>query len=57
MDNENDIERFPEAQDDHRSAYDTALAEMRGGRKINHWIWYVLMERSYGCRRDPNSIV
>ena len=37
------LERFSEAQESHRfgSSYATALAEIRNGRKITHWIWYV----------------
>jgi uncharacterized protein (DUF1810 family) len=34
-----DLDRFVEAQ---ASSYDTALAELRSGRKRSHWIWYVL---------------
>lgn len=41
MDNENDIGRFLEAQADRWSGYDIALSEIRKGRKISHWIWYV----------------
>jgi uncharacterized protein (DUF1810 family) len=33
-----DLERFVEAQ---RSTYAAALAELRGGRKRSHWMWYV----------------
>jgi len=35
-----DLERFVVAQDTHGS-YDTALAELRRGRKTSHWMWYV----------------
>ena len=41
MDNENDIGRFLEAQADRWSGYDIALSEIRNGRKVSHWIWYV----------------
>ncbi len=34
-----DLERFVAAQRDH---FDHALAELRGGRKTSHWMWYVL---------------
>jgi len=34
-----DLDRFVEAQ---AGDYDTALAELRGGRKRTHWIWYIL---------------
>ncbi len=35
-----DLERFVRAQDD--GTYAAALAELRGGRKRGHWIWFVL---------------
>ncbi len=41
MDNENDIGRFLEPQADRWSGYDIALSEIRNGRKVSHWIWYV----------------
>ncbi len=36
------LERFHEAQASGRAGYDTALAEIRRGRKTSHWIWYIL---------------
>src|SRR4051812_45016021 len=36
-----DLERFRRAQDDVFAGFDSALAEMRGGQKQEHWIWYV----------------
>lgn len=33
-----DLERFLNAQE---SVYPTALAELRGGRKRTHWMWFV----------------
>lgn len=33
-----DLNRFVSAQD---GVYDRVLAELRGGRKRSHWIWYV----------------
>jgi uncharacterized protein (DUF1810 family) len=33
-----DLDRFVEAQ---AGDYDWALAEIRGGRKRSHWMWYV----------------
>lgn len=32
------LQRFIDAQ---RSVYDTALAELRAGRKRSHWMWFV----------------
>jgi uncharacterized protein (DUF1810 family) len=34
-----DLERFVHAQ---RGSHDQALAELRGGRKETHWMWFVL---------------
>ena len=34
-----DLDRFVEAQ---TSAYDTAIGELRAGRKRSHWIWFIL---------------
>ena len=36
-----DLQRFVDAQDDLRT-YDTALAELRAGRKRSHWMWFIL---------------
>jgi uncharacterized protein (DUF1810 family) len=33
-----DLDRFVRAQE---RTYETALAEIRGGRKRSHWMWYV----------------
>ena len=33
-----DLERFKKAQD---SDFDTAIQELRAGRKRSHWIWYI----------------
>jgi uncharacterized protein (DUF1810 family) len=33
-----DLERFVRAQS---ADYDRALAELRGGRKQSHWMWYI----------------
>ena len=35
-----DLDRFVQAQDAH-STYDTALQELRRGRKTSHWMWFV----------------
>jgi uncharacterized protein (DUF1810 family) len=35
------LERFRRAQSSQWAGYDTALAEMRAGRKSSHWIWYI----------------
>lgn len=36
--NTNSLERFVEAQE---RSYETALAEIRGGKKRTHWMWYI----------------
>ncbi len=36
-----DISRFLKAQDGKFDNYQTALAEIRNGRKESHWIWYI----------------
>jgi uncharacterized protein (DUF1810 family) len=35
-----DLERFVAAQDEHRT-YEAAVAELRSGRKLSHWMWFV----------------
>jgi uncharacterized protein (DUF1810 family) len=35
------LDRFTRAQDDPATGFDSALAELRSGRKRSHWIWYV----------------
>ena len=35
---EYDLERFRDA---HRDDYDTALQEIKEGRKQSHWMWYI----------------
>ena len=38
MDRTSDLQRFLDAQAD---AYETALTELRRGRKTSHWMWFV----------------
>ena len=40
MDTAPDLERFVRAQDAH-GTYDSALCELRAGRKTSHWMWFV----------------
>jgi uncharacterized protein (DUF1810 family) len=35
------LQRFHDAHADADSGYEAALAEMRSGRKHQHWIWYI----------------
>lgn len=45
MDDPFDLQRFVQAQDA-GSAYAGALAELRRGRKVGHWIWFVFPQVS-----------
>lgn len=36
-----DLERFRKAQERSCDNYETALTEIRRGRKNSHWIWYI----------------
>lgn len=40
MDDPYELQRFVAAQAD-LASYDRALAELRAGQKVGHWIWYV----------------
>ena len=46
-----DLERFVRAQAD---AYDGALGELRRGRKVGHWIWFIFPQL-LGLGRSPKS--
>ena len=46
-----DLERFVAAQDQ-GGAYETALAELRAGRKTSHWIWFIFPQIA-GLGRSP----
>ncbi len=41
VNDENNILRFVEAQENQWAGYDKALEEIRCGKKISHWIWYI----------------
>ena len=41
MIDKNDIARFIDAQDAKWDGYATALSEIKAGRKVSHWIWYI----------------
>ncbi|API59313.1 calpastatin [Tardibacter chloracetimidivorans] len=45
------LHRFTEAQE---QTYDTALAEIRGGRKQNHWIWFIFPQIA-GLGHSPTA--
>ena len=46
-----DLDRFLKAQ---ANDYDTALNELKAGRKRNHWIWYVFPQVA-GLGHSPTS--
>lgn len=53
--NAEDIERFVIAQGVEYAGYAQALAEIQGGRKYDHWIWYIFPQlralgRSHNAR-------
>ncbi|HEV3216392.1 MAG TPA: DUF1810 family protein [Vicinamibacterales bacterium] len=41
-----DLERFITAQDQPRSGFDSALAEVQRASKQGHWIWYIFPQLS-----------
>ena len=47
------LERFVEAQD-RDATYESALAEIRAGRKHSHWIWFVFPQLA-GLGLSPTS--
>ncbi|HWI85406.1 MAG TPA: DUF1810 domain-containing protein [Sphingomonas sp.] len=46
-----DLDRFLKAQEED---YDTALDELRSGRKRTHWIWYIFPQIA-GLGRSPTA--
>lgn len=46
-----DLQRFRDA---HQNSYQTALAEIKGGRKMSHWMWYIFPQIS-GLGRSSTS--
>lgn len=48
-----DLERFVAAQDE-GGTYETALAELRAGRKRSHWVWFVLPQL-VGLGQSPTA--
>lgn len=45
----NDLERFKKA---HELDFTTALAEIRNGRKVSHWMWYIFPQLAVFGRPD-----
>lgn len=48
-----DLERFVEAQDEH-GTYERAIAELRAGQKMSHWMWFVFPQFA-GLGQSPTS--
>lgn len=38
---ENTLKRFIDAQNSEYAGYATALNEVKSGKKVSHWIWYI----------------
>ena len=51
MSDPHNLDRFVQAQ---AEDYDTALAEIRRGRKLSHWMWYVFPQFA-GLGSSPMS--
>jgi uncharacterized protein (DUF1810 family) len=51
MTDPHDLTRFLEAQD---GIYETALAEIRAGRKVSHWMWFVFPQLA-GLGASPTA--
>lgn len=47
------VQRFLDAQ---KQDYETALAEIRAGRKQSHWIWYIFRLCDFFGVMPPQSI-
>ena len=46
-----DLQRFVDAQ---RGSYDSAVSELRAGRKTSHWMWFVFPQIA-GLGRSPTA--
>ncbi len=53
MDDSYDLQRFVDAQDAD-GTYERAVAELRGGRKQSHWMWFVFPQVA-GLGQSPAS--
>jgi uncharacterized protein (DUF1810 family) len=51
-----ELERFKKAQANRHSGFETALAELRAGRKTGHWIWYVFPQLAGLGRSEVSQI-
>jgi uncharacterized protein (DUF1810 family) len=53
MDDPHDLERFVAAQDQ-AGTYESAVTELRAGRKTGHWMWFVFPQIA-GLGQSPMS--
>jgi len=53
VDDPYDLQRFADAQDA-GGTYERAVAELRGGRKQSHWMWFVFPQIA-GLGQSPTS--
>jgi uncharacterized protein (DUF1810 family) len=53
MDDPHDLQRFVDAQES-GGTYAAALAELRRGRKVSHWMWFVFPQLE-GLGRSPTA--
>jgi len=49
------LERFTQAQDARQPGFREALRELRAGRKVSHWIWYVFPQLA-GLGSSPMAV-
>lgn len=49
-----DLNRFLQAQNSRWDGYDQALSEIRSGKKVGHWIWYIFPQ-IHGLGRSDTS--
>ena len=52
MDDPHDLQRFVDAQS---RVYDSVVAELRGGRKRSHWIWFIFPQIA-GLGSSPTAV-
>lgn len=52
---EYNLTRFLSAQEATVDGYSQALAEIRSGRKVHHWIWYIFPQL-HGLGKSSNSV-
>ena len=49
------LDRFKHAQEGRIDGFDSALAELKSGRKRSHWIWYVFPQLE-GMGHSPMAV-